>query len=152
MYRFSDVVYNPQSQTAEIGAGLLWDDVYAALEPHNVNVVGGRVTGVGVAGFTLGGGKHKLVYDIMCDKPKPFYKGYSWKTNQYGLTIDTVTAFELVKPSGSVVTVTQSSDPTLFAGLKVCYNKRLSLLSLTNSYVVNQGRFQQLCMSHCLNS
>lgn len=56
MYRFSDVVYNPDSQTADIGAGLIWDDVYAALEPHGVNVVGGRVRGIGVAGFTLGGG------------------------------------------------------------------------------------------------
>lgn len=57
MYRFSDVVHDAAAQTAEIGAGLIWDDVYAALEPFNVNVVGGRVTGVGVAGFTLGGGK-----------------------------------------------------------------------------------------------
>ena len=56
MYRFSDVVYNPGSQTADIGVGLIWDDVYAALEPHGVNVVGGRVSGVGVAGLTLGGG------------------------------------------------------------------------------------------------
>ncbi|KAF8156106.1 FAD-binding domain-containing protein [Crassisporium funariophilum] len=103
MYRFSDVIYDAPSQTVQIGPGLIWDDVYAALEPHNVNVVGGRVTGVGVAGFILGG-------------------GYSWKTNQYGLTIDTVTAFELVKPSGSIVTVTQASDPNLFFGLKGGFN------------------------------
>ena len=56
MYRFSDVVYNADSHTADIGAGLVWDDVYAALAPHGVNVVGGRVSGVGVAGLTLGGG------------------------------------------------------------------------------------------------
>ena len=56
MYRFSDVVYNAASQTADIGAGLIWDDVYIALEPYGVNVVGGRVTGVGVAGLILGGG------------------------------------------------------------------------------------------------
>jgi FAD/FMN-containing dehydrogenase len=53
---FKDVVYNAASQTAVIGAGLTWDEVYEALEPHGVSVVGGRVTGVGVAGFTLGGG------------------------------------------------------------------------------------------------
>ena len=50
MDRFSDVVYN------DIGPGLIWDDVYAALEPHGVNVVGGRMSGIGVAGLTLGGG------------------------------------------------------------------------------------------------
>jgi hypothetical protein len=33
MHRFSGVVYNPDSQTVDIGAGLIWDDVYEALEP-----------------------------------------------------------------------------------------------------------------------
>ena len=56
MTRFSDVVYDPTAQTVTIGAGLVWDNVYAALDSHGVNVVGGRVPGVGVAGFTLGGG------------------------------------------------------------------------------------------------
>ena len=56
MSRFNDVVYNADSNTADVGAGLVWDDVYAALEPYGVNVVGGRVSGVGMAGFTLGGG------------------------------------------------------------------------------------------------
>ena len=56
MSRFSEVVYDSTTQTVMIGAGLTWDEVYAALEPHGVNVVGGRVPGVGVAGFTLGGG------------------------------------------------------------------------------------------------
>lgn len=36
---------------------LTWDDAYEALQPHGVSVVGGRVSGVGVAGFTLGGGE-----------------------------------------------------------------------------------------------
>ncbi|KAJ7064553.1 FAD dependent oxidoreductase [Mycena amicta] len=99
MTRFSDVVYNSASGTVRIGAGLIWDDVYAALEPLGVNVVGGRVSGVGVAGFTLGG-------------------GYSWKTNQHGLTVDTVAAYKLVKPTGQVVSVTEAEDPELFFALK----------------------------------
>ena len=57
MYRFSEVTYHPESNTADVGAGLIWDEVYEALEPYSVNVVGGRVSGVGVAGFTLGGGE-----------------------------------------------------------------------------------------------
>ena len=50
------------------------------------------------------------------------YLGYSWHTNQYGLTLDTVEAFELVKPNGEVVQVTHESDPELFFALKVRYS------------------------------
>jgi len=99
MYKFSEVVYHPENGTADIGTGLVWDDVYSVLQPHNVSVVGGRVTGVGVAGFTLGG-------------------GYSWFSNQYGLTIDTVQAFELVLPNGTFVRTTEEDYPDLFFGLK----------------------------------
>ncbi|KAJ7776292.1 FAD dependent oxidoreductase [Mycena metata] len=103
MTRFSSVTYNQETQTADIGAGLIWDDVYAALEPHGVIVAGGRVSGVGVAGFTLGG-------------------GYNWLTNQVGLTLDTVTAFELVTPNGQIISVTAVSNPNLFFGLKGGFN------------------------------
>jgi hypothetical protein len=41
--------------------------------------------------------------------------GYSFKTNQYGLTIDTVTAFELVLPNGHVKKVTEEDDDLWFA-------------------------------------
>jgi hypothetical protein len=54
---FNEVNYDPSTSSVVIGGGLIWDDVYATLEPYGVNVVGGRVTGVGVAGFTLGGGR-----------------------------------------------------------------------------------------------
>ena len=47
--------------------------------------------------------------------------GYSWKTSQFGLTIDTVTEFELVLPSGQVKTVTENDkDSDLWFGLRVC--------------------------------
>ena len=105
MRRFNNVTYSASTGIATIGAGLIWDDVYAALEQYNVNVVGARATGVGVAGFILGGGAYSncpifpavsLIIDI----------GYSFLTNQYGLAVDTVQAFELVLPNGTVTLVT----------------------------------------------
>ncbi|KAI0317364.1 FAD-binding domain-containing protein [Amylostereum chailletii] len=96
MTRFANVTNNPAEGTVEVGAGLLWDDVYEALDGSGVNVVGGRVPGVGVAGFTLGG-------------------GYSWKTNQYGLTIDNIVAYELVLPNGTITTVTSADEDLWFA-------------------------------------
>ncbi|KAF9527189.1 hypothetical protein CPB83DRAFT_935955 [Crepidotus variabilis] len=102
MGRFSGIELNATAQTVDVGTGLIWDDVYRALDPHDVSVIGGRVTGVGVGGVGLGG-------------------GYSWKTNQYGLAIDSIVAYELVKPDGSVVRVT-SSDRDLFFALKGGFN------------------------------
>lgn len=57
MARFAEIDYNADTKIAVVGAGCIWDDVYAALEEIGRTVVGGRVTGVGVAGFSLGGGR-----------------------------------------------------------------------------------------------
>jgi len=57
MIRFNETNVDSTCGTVEVGAGLTWDQVYAALEPTGVNVVGGPVPGVGVAGSTLGGGE-----------------------------------------------------------------------------------------------
>jgi FAD/FMN-containing dehydrogenase len=57
MTRFNQVFVNEADSTVEVGAGLTWDSVYQALNGTGLNVVGGRVSGVGVAGFALGGGE-----------------------------------------------------------------------------------------------
>ena len=57
MSRFNETNVNSMSGTVEVGAGLIWDEVYAILGPAGVSVVGGRIPGVGVAGLTLGGGE-----------------------------------------------------------------------------------------------
>ena len=58
MARFKDIVLDEEEGTVEIGAGLTWTEVYSYLVPKGLNVVGGRVDGVGVGGFTLGGGRY----------------------------------------------------------------------------------------------
>lgn len=60
MARFNQVTVNQAANTVEIGAGLKWDDVYRDLDGTGLNVAGGRVSGVGVAGFILGGGEWSL--------------------------------------------------------------------------------------------
>ncbi|KAI0271872.1 hypothetical protein BGY98DRAFT_186577 [Russula aff. rugulosa BPL654] len=93
--RFNKTNVNVIPGTVEVGAGLTWDQVYAVLEPAGLNVVGGRVPGVGVAGLTLGG-------------------GYSYHTNQYGLSLDNVAGFELVLSNGTVMDVTSKDDDLWF--------------------------------------
>ena len=47
MTRFNQVTLSSTQATVDIGTGLIWDDVYSALEDTGVNIVGGRVPGVG---------------------------------------------------------------------------------------------------------
>ena len=56
MVRFNTVTIDHAASTVSAGAGLLWDDVYKALDGTGLNVVGGRVPGIGIAGLALGGG------------------------------------------------------------------------------------------------
>ncbi|TDL26136.1 FAD-binding domain-containing protein [Rickenella mellea] len=44
--------------------------------------------------------------------------GFNWKTNQVGLTIDTVVALEIVLPSGELAHVTNTKNADLFFALK----------------------------------
>ncbi|KIJ54446.1 hypothetical protein M422DRAFT_24395 [Sphaerobolus stellatus SS14] len=97
--RFNEIDYDPASSTVRVGSGNIWDDVYDKLIPLGATVVGGRVPGVGVAGFTLGG-------------------GYSWMTELHGLALDNVVSYELVTPTGQIFNVTAQSHPDLFFGLK----------------------------------
>ncbi|CAD6899971.1 unnamed protein product [Tilletia laevis] len=95
MTRFNEVTYDKAKQVVKYGSGLIWDQVYQQLEKYDVKVVGGRVSGVGVAGFSLGG-------------------GYSFLTNQYGLTSDGIVAYDFVTATGQVLYVTRQSYPDLF--------------------------------------
>ena len=71
MTRFNDIVIRNDSRAVEIGAGLTWADVYAYLIPKGLNVVGARMNGVGVGGFTLGGGECQF----------PFWDIHSFRRN-----------------------------------------------------------------------
>ena len=117
MSRFNETKVDSTSGTVEIGAGLTWDKVYVALESTGVNVVGGRNPGLGVSGLTLGGGGCILFYQRALDL-RPCTEGYSYQSSQYGLTIDTVTGYELVLPNGTVTNVT-ADDEDLWFGLRV---------------------------------
>jgi FAD/FMN-containing dehydrogenase len=46
---------NVTDGAVKVGAGAIWQNVYDAVEPHNLTVLGGRIGVVGVGGFTTGG-------------------------------------------------------------------------------------------------
>ena len=107
---FTQVNYNAETQTVDIGPGMIWDNVYPVLNPYGRTVAGASsCKGVGVAGFNLGG-------------------GYSNKSNQFGLAIDSIRAIDVVIPSGDILTVSETRDQELFWALKVHTFRRLKLL------------------------
>jgi hypothetical protein len=53
--------------------------------------------------------------------------GYSYKTNQHGLAIDTIVGYNLALPNGTVACVTQSTHPDLFFGLKGGFNNFVNI-------------------------
>ena len=56
MTRFNSIELNNATKTVDVGAGVIWDQAYAALNSTGINIVGGRIPTVGVSGLTLGGG------------------------------------------------------------------------------------------------
>lgn len=55
MRKFQTISLSPDQSVVSLGAGTTWEKVYGALQPHNLTTTGGRSSGVGVAGFLLGG-------------------------------------------------------------------------------------------------
>ncbi|KAF8263464.1 FAD-binding domain-containing protein [Lactarius quietus] len=96
MNRFNTLELNNATGTLDAGSGIILDQAYTFLNSTGFNIIAGRVPGVGISGLTLGG-------------------GYSFMSNQYGLTIDNMAAFELVLPNGTVTNVTESNEDLWFA-------------------------------------
>ncbi|KKA22494.1 FAD binding domain protein [Rasamsonia emersonii CBS 393.64] len=90
---------SPDRKTAQIGAGNVWLDVYSALQPYNLSVIGGRVADIGVGGLTLGG-------------------GISFFSQRYGWACDNVNNYEVVLADGRIVDVNYTSYPDLYWALR----------------------------------
>lgn len=74
----NDITLSRDKNTVAVGAGNTWDRVYERLESEGVQVVGGRVKGIGVGGLTTGG-------------------GLSFFSNLHGWACDNVESFEVHK-------------------------------------------------------
>ena len=64
--------------------------------------------------------------------------GYSYKSSQYGLTIDTVTGYELVLPNGTVRNVTPN-DKDLWFGLRVSMASS-KLIGISESFITGRAQ------------
>ena len=90
---------DPATRVARVEAGVRWRQVIDAAAPHGLAPLSGSSSGVGVVGYTLGGGMGHLA-------------------RRHGFAADHVRAIELVTAAGEVITVTAQSDPELFWALR----------------------------------
>jgi hypothetical protein len=51
----NDITINSDRSSVSVGGGAIWKNIYAALQPMNLTVLGSRVAGLGVGGFLTGG-------------------------------------------------------------------------------------------------
>jgi FAD/FMN-containing dehydrogenase len=97
--RMRKVSIDAATQTARAEAGAVWADVIAPAAEHGLAGLAGSSPGVGVAGYTLGG-------------------GMGWLARRYGLAANSVTAAELVTPDGELVRTDDDHDPDLLWAIR----------------------------------
>lgn len=87
------------ARTVRAQGGVVWRELNRAAAVHGLATTGGAISTTGIAGFTLGG-------------------GLGWLMAKYGLASDNVLSVELVTADGSVLEVTEESDPDLHWALR----------------------------------
>jgi hypothetical protein len=97
--RMRDVVVDPTTRTARIGAGALWEDVVTASHEHGLAALSGSSPDVGAVGYTLGG-------------------GVSWLARTYGLSCNNVRSIDVVTGDGRLVRTNLEHEPELFWALR----------------------------------
>jgi FAD/FMN-containing dehydrogenase len=97
--RMSSVTVDPHTRLATVAAGATWRDVLAAAAPYGLAGLNGSSTGVGVVGYTLGGGL------------PVFGRAFGWASERVR-TMDVVTA------DGVLRQVDADHEPDLFWALR----------------------------------
>jgi hypothetical protein len=97
--RMNGVTVDPRARTARAEAGATWNDVLQVALPHGLTALHGSSGGVGVVGYTLGG-------------------GLGWLGRRFGLAAGQVTAVELVDADGRLHRCDENDQPEVLWALR----------------------------------
>ena len=95
----AEVLVNPARRVVRVGPGATWADVVGAAAPFGLAPVSGSSLGVGVAGFTFGG-------------------GVGWLSRKHGLAADNLIRADVVTAEGALVTAGRDTNPDLFWAIR----------------------------------
>src|SRR5688572_26649650 len=90
---------DPAAKTARVEPGALWADVITEAQVFGLAGLVGSSSGVGVVGYTMGG-------------------GFGWLGRNYGFNADSVREADVVSADGELLRVSAYEHPDLFWGLK----------------------------------
>ncbi len=93
------VCVDPQARTVDVGPGATLGDLDHETQAFGLAVPVGINSTTGVAGLTLGG-------------------GFGWLSRKWGMTIDSLTAADVVTADGKLVRASESENPDLFWALR----------------------------------
>jgi FAD/FMN-containing dehydrogenase len=99
MERMRGVEIDTAKRRARVAAGSVWGEVSAAAAEHGLATLAGSSHGVGVVGYSLGGGISHLA-------------------RKHGLAANAITAVELVNAEGEVVRADAENEHELFWALR----------------------------------
>jgi FAD/FMN-containing dehydrogenase len=99
MSRMRGIIVDAPARLAQVGPGCLLRELDRATQQHGLATVLGFISGVGVAGLTLGG-------------------GLGYLTRRFGWTVDNLEEVELVTADGAVRTASRRENAELFWALR----------------------------------
>jgi len=97
--RLDGIIVDPIRQCVRVEGGTIWRDLSRELAPFGLAGAAPQFPRLGVAGHVLGG-------------------GHGWLSSSLGWASDTLIAVDIVTAAGSLIHVSEESEPELFWGIR----------------------------------
>lgn len=132
MSNLNEIVYDPDKQTIQVGAGAKNSDVFKAAREIKRSIPTGLCGPVGVGGLVLGG-------------------GFGFLSHEHDLTMDNLLSISVVLADGKIVVADQKNHPDLFWALRGAGHQSFGVATqfiFQTHSVVGKHQFLQYKVTH----